>query len=82
MKNSIVLHHEDGSQQEFVGGRDFVEAVAKASSAKELRRILNAGGVSGFSEEAHYEARIYYPGGCGRRPGHGSRHHRRRCQPS
>lgn len=51
MKNSIVLHHEDGSQQEFVGGRDFVEAVAKASSAKELRRILNAGGVSGFSEE-------------------------------
>lgn len=52
MKDSIVLHHEDGSQEEFVGGKDFVEAVAKVSSTEELRCILNKGGVSGFSEEA------------------------------
>lgn len=56
MKDSIILHHEDGSQEEFVGGKDFVEAVARASSAEELRRILNAGGVSGFSEEALEES--------------------------
>lgn len=52
MKDSIILQHEDGSQEEFVGGKDFVEAVAKAASAEELRRILNAGGVYGFSDEA------------------------------
>lgn len=52
MKNSIVFQHEDGSQEEFVGGKDFVEAVAKAGSVEELRRILNAGGVYGFSDEA------------------------------
>ena len=52
MKDSIILQHEDGSQEKFVGGKDFVEAVAKAESKEELRRILSAGGVSGFSEEA------------------------------
>lgn len=31
MKGSIVLQHEDGSQEEFVGGKDFVEAVDKAA---------------------------------------------------
>lgn len=52
MKDSIILQNEDGSQKEFVGGKDFVEAVAKAASAEELRHILNAGGVFGFSDEA------------------------------
>lgn len=52
MKDSIILNHEDGTQEEFVGGKDFVEAVAKAESKEELRHVLNAGGVSGFSEEA------------------------------
>jgi len=51
MKESIVLNRADGSQQEFVGGKDFVEAVAKAASKQELADILHAGGVSGFSEE-------------------------------
>ncbi len=50
MKDSIVVNREDGSTGEFVGGKDFVEAVAKASSKEELRRILAAGGVDGFSE--------------------------------
>lgn len=52
MKDSIILQREDGSQEEFVGGKDFVEAVAKAASAEKLRHILNAGGVYGFSEDA------------------------------
>jgi len=52
MKDSIILNREDGSQEEFVGGKDFVEAVAKAASKEELARILNAGGVYGFSDEA------------------------------
>lgn len=56
MKDSIIFQHEDGSQEKFVGGKDFVEAVAKASSAEELRRILDAGGVSGFSEKALEES--------------------------
>lgn len=34
------------------GGKVFVEAVAKASSQEELRRILSEGGVSHFDEEA------------------------------
>lgn len=52
MKDSIVLQHGDGSQEKFVGGKDFVEAVAKAASKEDLARILNEGGVYGFSEEA------------------------------
>jgi len=52
MKDSIILNREDGSQEEFVGGKDFVEAVAHAATKEELARILHAGGVYGFSEEA------------------------------
>lgn len=51
MKDSITISRADGSTEEFVGGKDFVEAVARVSSSEELRRILNAGGVDGFSEE-------------------------------
>ena len=51
MKDSIVMKRENGAVEEFAGGKDFVEAVAKASSKEELRRILNAGGVGAFSEE-------------------------------
>lgn len=51
MKDSIVIKREDGSAGEFTGGKDFVEAVARASSKEELGRILDAGGVNGFSEE-------------------------------
>lgn len=51
MKDSIVIKRDDGSTGEFAGGKDFVEAVAKASSKEELGRILEAGGVNGFSGE-------------------------------
>lgn len=51
MKEQIVINREDGSVEEFTGGKAFVEAVAKAASKEELRRILNAGGVRGFDEE-------------------------------
>lgn len=51
MNNSIVINREDGKTEEFVGGKDFIEAVAKAASKEELGRILNAGGVFGFSDE-------------------------------
>ncbi len=51
MQDSIIREKEDGEIEEFTGGKAFVEAVAKASSKEELRRILNAGGVDSFSEE-------------------------------
>lgn len=51
MKDSIVINGENGSTGEFVGGKEFVEAVAKASTKEELKRILEASGVDGFSEE-------------------------------
>lgn len=51
MKDSIVINREDGTREEFVGGKDFVEAVAKAASKEELGKIMKAGGVRGFSEE-------------------------------
>ena len=51
MQDSIILEKEDGETLEFTGGKAFVEAVAKASSKEELRRVLNAGGVDSFSEE-------------------------------
>lgn len=51
MKDSIVINKEDGTKEEFVGGKDFVEAVMKASSKEELAKLLEAGGISGFSEE-------------------------------
>lgn len=56
MKDSIVINREDGTKEEFVGGKDFVEAVAKASSKEELLQLLEAGGVSGFGEEVPEES--------------------------
>lgn len=51
MKDSIIRKNENGDVEEFTGGKKFVEAVAGASSKEELRRILKAGGVDGFSED-------------------------------
>lgn len=51
MNDSVIFKREDGSEEEFIGGKDFVMAVAGAKSSEELRRVLNAGGVYGFSEE-------------------------------
>ena len=51
MKDSIMLENEDKKVEEFIGGKDFVEAVAKATSKEELKRILNDGGVTEFSDE-------------------------------
>lgn len=51
MKDKIVINREDGTAEEFTGGKDFVDAVAKAASKEELRKILASGGVYGFSEE-------------------------------
>lgn len=51
MRDSIVIGREDGTMEEFTGGKAFVEAVAKAASKEELKQILNAGGVYGFDEE-------------------------------
>lgn len=51
MKDRIVINREDGGTEEFVGGKAFIESVAKASSREELGRILKDGGVNGFSEE-------------------------------
>lgn len=59
MKDSMTIEREDGTLQEFVGGKDFIDAVAKAASKEELRKILNAGGVSGFSEEQLDESYTY-----------------------
>lgn len=50
MKDSIVIEREDGVKEEFKAGRDFVDAVAGASSKEELREILKAGGISGYEE--------------------------------
>lgn len=51
MKDRITVNRENGTTEEFVGGKDFIEAVAKAGSREELSRILNAGGVYEFSHE-------------------------------
>lgn len=51
MKDRIVINREDGTVEEFVGGKDFIEAVARASSKEELGRLMEAGGVHGFGEE-------------------------------
>lgn len=51
MKDRITVNRENGTTEEFVGGKDFIEAVAKAGSREELSRILNAGGVYEFSGE-------------------------------
>lgn len=51
MKDSIVMNREDGAAEEFIGGKDFVDAVAKAVSKEELKKILESGGVCGFCEE-------------------------------
>lgn len=51
MKNSIIINKEDGTMEKFVGGKEFIEAVAKASSKEELRKILEEGGVHSFDEE-------------------------------
>ncbi len=51
MKDSIILKREDGSEEKFIGGQDFIMAVAGAKSKEELRQILDAGGVRGFSED-------------------------------
>lgn len=51
MKDRIVVKKEDGTTEEFVGGKDFVEAVAKVSSKEELRKLMEAGGIYGFDEE-------------------------------
>lgn len=50
MKDRIMVNRENGTIEEFVGGKDFIEAVAKAGSREELSRILNAGGVYEFSD--------------------------------
>lgn len=51
MNDRITIERDDGSEFTFQGGKDFVEAVAHASSKEELARILKFGGVKGFSEE-------------------------------
>lgn len=51
MKDSIITEKPDGTTEEFVGGKEFVEAVEKAASKEELKSILNAAGIDGFSEE-------------------------------
>lgn len=56
MKDNIILNRADGTQREFTGGKEFVEAVAAACSKEELRRILQAGGVENFDEEALAES--------------------------
>lgn len=51
MRDSIIREKEDGTTEKFTGGKEFVDAVAKAASKEELRTILKAGGVDGFGEE-------------------------------
>lgn len=51
MKDRIMINSADGERKEFVGGKDFIDAVAGAASKEELRGILNAGGVCAFDEE-------------------------------
>lgn len=51
MKDSILRETEDGTKMVFSGGKEFVEAVAHASSKEELRQLLKAGGIYEFSEE-------------------------------
>ena len=51
MKDSIIRETADGTKEVFVGGKEFVEAVAKAASKEELKQLLNAGGIYEFSEE-------------------------------
>lgn len=51
MEDRAVIKRKDGTEEEFAGGREFVGAVAGASSKEELRAILNRAGISGFDEE-------------------------------
>lgn len=51
MKDSIIMEKADGTKEEFVGGKELVEAVEKASSKEDLRNILHAAEIDGFDEE-------------------------------
>lgn len=51
MGDSIVVERADGTKETFVGGKELVQAVAKASSKEELRAVLHNAGVSNFEEE-------------------------------
>ena len=51
MEERAVIKRKDGTEEEFPGGREFVGAVAGASSKEALRDILNGAGISGFDEE-------------------------------
>ena len=51
MKDGIITEKPDGTTEKFVGGKEFVEAVEKAASKEEMKSILNAAGIDGFSEE-------------------------------
>lgn len=55
MENRILTSNEAQTVETYVNGRDFVHAVAKASSKEELKRILNDGGIHGF-QDAQLEA--------------------------
>lgn len=51
MKDSIIIEKENHAAEYFSGGKAFVDAVAKAGSAEELRRLLSMGRIVEFSEE-------------------------------
>ena len=51
MKDSIIMEKADGTKEKFVGGKELVEAVEKASSKEDLRNILHAAEIDGFDEE-------------------------------
>ena len=51
MKDRIVITRKDGTTVEFLGGKKAVEAVSQAKSKEELRKIMEEGGISSFSEK-------------------------------
>lgn len=50
MENSILTPNETHNVEKYVTGRDFVNAVASASSMEELKQVLNNGGIEGFDD--------------------------------
>lgn len=51
MENNILTKTEIHAARNFIDGREFVNAVAGASSKEELRQILNDGGIHNFDDE-------------------------------
>lgn len=51
MRDNIMVELENGKQEDFFGGKEFVDAVAQAGSKEELRSLLARGGIYKFSEE-------------------------------